>query len=253
MIRRSGAFFLILSAASGCTYTSVHAECPSCVVFDRFTGPAPIENGARVVFVLVPGLLGFAWEWDEPLVLLRAAPETALQVFEWSPRQSLQNAAGDFVRRMNELLAALPSSVERVVVVGHSAGGLVTARGAGGLRVPPGRTLEIINVGVPYAGMHRMIADTGADFWNAPSAIAIGADLSNYPAPAPRVAVTSYDTSWPDDPVMQPIAGHRPDDPRVGPPGGRRVRAAPGTDHNKYLGEVVREALGRLGLLRPRN
>ena len=157
MIRRTAAV-LIASSLAGCTYTAVKTQCPACVVFDRHTPAAPVEGGVRVVFVLVPGLLGFGWEWDEPIVLLRAHPASALQVFEWSPRATLAGATADFVRRTNQLLAALPDSVERVVVLGHSAGGLLTAKGAGALQVPDSVKLKDVDLTVSLESLSFFLA-----------------------------------------------------------------------------------------------
>jgi hypothetical protein len=214
-------------------------------VYDRHTPPALVPEGTQTVFVLVPGLLGFAWEWDEPLATLRGVPGTHLQVFDWSPRSIYSRVIHDFSTRTNALLATLPPSVSEVVIFGHSAGGLITAQGAGRLRVPENVHVRVVNVGVPYAGMHRELADAGADFFHASFVVALGGDLSLYPPPAPRVTVESYETGWPGDPVMEPVRGHRPDDPRIGP-SGPRYRAVPGTDHNKYLGMVVRGAVDQL-------
>ncbi|MSP60023.1 MAG: hypothetical protein EXR72_06715 [Myxococcales bacterium] len=206
--------------------------------------PRAVPAGTRAVFVLVPGMLGYGWEWDQPKALLDAAPATVTQVFSWSPWSSLGRVAEDFAHGMNALSARLPESVERVVIIGHSAGGLITAFAAPLLIAPPGRRILVVNVGAPYPGMHTTPFDSQGDVLWAPFVFALGDELKKYPAPAARIDFESFVTAWPGDPVMQPRFGHHPDNPGVGPPGPRR-RLPSGIDHNHVLEVVIRELLAR--------
>lgn len=230
--------------SAGCGYTYVRDYCPSCVVFER-GGEAPaVPAGTRSLFVIVPGLLGYAWEWDAPRALLSAVPASVTEVYAWPMWSSLGEVAGELATQLNRLLSRLPPSVERVIVLGHSAGGLVTAFAAARLEVPEGRRVLVVNVGAPYAGMHTTPDDGPSDEIWSPFPFLVGASLTRYPPPARGVTVESWVTSWPADPVMQPRFGHRPDDPRVGPPGPRHL-VPPGIDHNRVLEVVVRELLAR--------
>jgi pimeloyl-ACP methyl ester carboxylesterase len=219
-------------------------------VVSRYTLAAPIPRDTRVLYLLVPGMLGFGWEWDAPLRAMRAAPQSAVQAFDWRPSSPVARVAGDLARAVDALFSAAPPSLRQVVIIGHSAGGIVTAQAAGLLRVPPGRAVLIANIGAPYAGMHTTFVELPPDLLHCPFAIAIGGEFRRYPTPAPRVSVESWVTPWPGDPVMKPRFGHHPDNPAIGPPGPRHV-APVGTDHNKYLAEVVRELVKRMSAPAP--
>ena len=206
--------------------------------------PPPVPAGTRTLVVLVEGLLGFGWEWDAPLVELRKAPGVFVEIFHWSPVSGLARIARDLALRLDEQLAKLPPSVTRVLLFGHSAGGMVTAFAAKDIRTNV--DVHIVNIGAPYAGM-QTIPFEAKDFVWAPIFFTMGCTFTRYPLPAARVSIESWVTTWPGDPVMQPRFGHDPGDPHVGPPGPRHV-LPPGGDHNRVLDEVMKETLTSMGL-----
>ena len=231
-------------APSGCGYSYVRDYCPGCVVFERGVEAPAVPAGTRTLFVLVPGMLGYGWEWDAPRSLLAQVPSSVTQVYGWPMWSSLGRVAGDFAEHLNRILARLPGSVRQVIIIGHSAGGLVTAFASSQLEVPAGCRVLIANVGAPYAGMHTTPDDNPPNQIWTPFPFTMGGRLTRYPLPARGVTVESWVTGWPADPVMRPRFGHRPDDPRVGPPGERHA-VPPGIDHNRVLEVVVRTLVGR--------
>src|SRR5206468_1757359 len=78
----------------GCGYTEIRDQCPTCTVVSRHL-EAPSLPGVRTVFVIVPGLLGFGWEWDEPLGRLRRVPDSAILAFDWRPTSTVTRVSGD--------------------------------------------------------------------------------------------------------------------------------------------------------------
>ncbi len=233
---------VLVVVVSGCGYTAVKTECPACTVISRHQPPPSLSPDLDTVYILVPGILGFGWEWDEPLAVLRAQPRAAVLVFEWSPWSPLGAVAEDLARAVDQTLARPPLS--RVVVLAHSAGGLAAAHAAALLHVPAAAHVDLFIVGAPYAGMHVLPMQPTPDLLWTPLPAAIGGEFRRYPTPAPRVTVESWMTAWPPDDVMKPRFGHDPGDPRVGPPGVRHA-VPPGTDHNRVLLQVVREVVGR--------
>jgi pimeloyl-ACP methyl ester carboxylesterase len=230
--------------AGGCRYREIRTQCPTCTIVARDAEAPPLAADVHTVFLVVPGLLGMAWEWDEPIALLRNVPGAAVEAFAWRPSSSAARAGQDLAEYLERRFDAAPG-LSRVVVFGHSAGGLVTARAAALVRVPPGRRLQIVNIGTPYAGMHTTPFENPVDAWWAPATFSIGGVFTRALPVAPRVAVESWITPWPSDPVMKPRFGHHPDDPRVGPPGPRR-RAPPGVDHNHFIADVAADVAARV-------
>lgn len=109
--------------------------------------------GTRTLFVLVPGLLGYGWEWNGAQIALGQLEAASVLVYEWDPWASLYVASRRLAEHCRFLLRRLPPSVRKVVVIGHSAAGLLAVRAAGELTPPAGVQLEVLAVGAPLAGM----------------------------------------------------------------------------------------------------
>lgn len=232
-----------LLAVAGCI-GHVQARCPACAVVDgEHAALPPLRPGTERLFVLVPGLLGYGWEWDRPVARLRAAPHTDFVVFWWEPWGSVLRAAGELARVLRRALATAPPSVREVVVVAHSAGGLVTAHALAGLGAPA-RKLTLVTVGAPFAGMH-ICPWSEVDVLHAPLMLSVAARYHDYPPPPPGVEVIEYVTSYPADPVMHPYWGRSAAPPDVGPAGARRIEVDPEFDHNFILDKVIRDLLVR--------
>lgn len=231
--------------AAGCI-GHVHEQCPTCTVLDARHAALPrLKPGTRRLFVLVPGLLGYGWEWNDPVKRLRAARDTDFVVFWWDPWDSVTRAARELDGVLERVLAEAPPSVREVVVVAHSAGGLVAAHALGGLAAPS-RKLTLVTVGAPFAGMH-ICPWSETDVLHAPLMLSVAAKYHDYPAPPPGVDVVEYVTSYPADPVMHPYWGRSAAPPGVGPAGARRVVVDPKLDHNDVLDSVVRQLLATGG------
>jgi pimeloyl-ACP methyl ester carboxylesterase len=234
---------LALLVVAGCA-TPVSKHCPSCAVVDAARPRLPaLKPGTERLYVLVPGLLGYGWEWDGPVARLRATPKTDFVVFWWQPWGSVDRAARELDAVLERALASAPPSVREIIVVAHSAGGLVAAHAVGRLPPPP-RKLTLVTVGAPFAGMH-ICPWSETDVLHAPLMLSVSAVYQRYPAPPPGVEVIEYVTAWPADPVMQPHWGTTPSRPDVGPAGARRVEVDPRLDHNLVLDRVMSDLLAR--------
>ena len=84
-----------------------------------------VPFGTRTVFLLVPGLLGYGWEWDAAQAELAKIPFAVTLVWPWDPWKSLSQSGDALARHVGYLVRRVPDSVDRVVVVGHSAAGLL--------------------------------------------------------------------------------------------------------------------------------
>ena len=233
---------LLACALLGGCVTPVATNCPRCVVVDRahpsVTGWRP---RTRRLFVLIPGALGYGWEWNAAVDALRRRRDVDFLVFAWDPWQSFQRAADELTEVLAALLWDAPPSVREVVVVAHSAAGIFAAKALGRLRVPEGRHLRLATIGAPFAGM---LGPPGSldDPWHSPVLLGVMGTFRDYPHPPPRTDVVEYVTSYPEDPVMQPRYGHVVAPAEIGPPGRSRISMRH-ADHNQVVARVVERLL----------
>ena len=226
---------------AGC---AVHVEkrCPTCAVVDVERQRLPtLKPGTERLFVIVPGLLGYGWEWDAPVARLRATPGVDFVVFWWEPWGSVDRAARQLDAVLTRALADAPPSVREIVVVAHSAGGLIAAHAIGRLP-PPARKVTLVTIGAPFAGMH-ICPWSEVDIIHAPLMLGVAAVYHKYPPPPPGVDVIEYITKYPADPVMHPHWGTTPSRSDVGPAGARRIEVDPKLDHNDVVERVMNDLL----------
>lgn len=225
---------LLLGAVglTGGCYVPATRACPSCAPLVLGERPA-IPVGAERVFVLMPGLLGFGWEWDGALAALRRLPDTAVLVYDWDPWQSVDVSSERLSEHLGYLLRRLPRSVREVTVIGHSAAGLLVTDSAGSVRAPAGVRVRVWAVGAPLAGSGVNLYG-GTDMRGAPLPITLGGGFRHWPRPAPGVELEVYATG-PDDPVMKRRLGHDPGDRRAVPRGARYEPLPREVGHNSAL------------------
>jgi hypothetical protein len=231
----------LATATSGCVVPP-ERRCSSCRVLE---GPhptlPPLKPGTERLFVLVPGLLGYGWEWDAPVERLRRAPGVDFVVFWWQPWGSIDRAAHELAALLTRLQASAPPSLRELVVVTHSAAGLVGAHALGFI-APPAIKLTLVTIGAPFAGMH-FAPWSEVDVLHAPLMLAIGTRFAGYPQPPPGVAVIEYVTTYPPDPVMHPYWGSPAAPLDIGPAGARRIAVDPALGHNFVVDKVVGDLL----------
>lgn len=200
--------------------------------------------GTRTVFVLVPGLLGYGWEWNGAQIALGRVPGVAVVLYEWDPWTSVRAGGAQLAANMQYLLGRLPRSVERVVLMTHSAAGLLAVEAAAQLRVPPGLLLSVQAIGTPLAGNYFNLV-AGEDNFGSPIPLALSGKFTHWPEPAPGVELSIWPTGA-TDPVMKPHFGHDPADRRVLPRAAKVEELPPRMDHNLALGLVARQLAARL-------
>jgi len=238
---------VLIGGASGCIQY-VGQACPSCRVLNpRHPGePAPklpsVRRSTKRLFVVVPGALGYGWEWAPAMKRLGAAPDTEVVVYWWEPYGTIRKAAQDLSRLVNDLATPLePRELTEIVIVAHSMAGVVAAFAAPSFAPPPGVRYTVATIGTPFAGM----IGPGFGYPDAIGSMALFTSFSprlHYPRPADGVDLIEYRTTWPEDPVMQPHFGHDPAPPEIGPEPRRRVQL-PHMDHNRCVDLVVERLL----------
>lgn len=242
---------LLAMGSAGCAgFTYADKQCPTCTIVEAGK-PLPREPSprSRTLYVLVPGLLGFGWEWDKPVARLRRERDSDFLVFWWTPFVSLQRAGREMHDVYQRLLAL--GGVERLVVFGHSVGGMVVVEGLQELVIPPGKRIEIATIGTPFAGM-GLAPNADRNPRTTPLFLAVPSYFDTYPTPPPGVTIHAYVTQYPADPVMRPTMGHHPADPASDPIGTVRIAVDPKADHNEIVDFVVGDVLRRRRDVRPR-
>lgn len=122
----------------GCWY-AVEEYCPGCTTVDlkqpAVPQPAP---SVRTQVVLVHGAFGFGDEWLPVVAALRESSDFAFFAWTWpGPFRNPPRAAQALAQELQLLVDGLPPTVEEVLVLAHSAGGLIANFAARKLRVPP--------------------------------------------------------------------------------------------------------------------
>ncbi len=237
------ALLLLALLATGCI-NYVTSECRDCRILNARASDGPqrvprIKKTTKRLFIIVPGALGYSWEWNPAVKRLKEAPDTEFVVFWWEPLGSIRRAARDMARWVNDVTTELePRELTEVTIVAHSMAGIVAAYAAPELIPPNGVHVKIATIGTAFAGM--IGPDFGypdnADFWL--SLFASFSPWVRYPTPAEGLEIVEYRTTWPEDPVMEPRFGHDPAPASIGPRPRRRVQL-PHMDHNKCVDLVV--------------
>jgi len=243
-----GTALLLSSWATGCAMPLSQA-CPGCRTLQLGERP-PVPKGTRTVYLLVPGLLGYGWEWDAAQQELGALPDAVTLVWPWQPWHSLAKSGDALTEHLEYLLRRLPRSVTKVVVIGHSAAGLLLLWAASRVEVPASSpAVELVAIGAPLAGQ-GFNPWGGQDLWRTPLPIALGSTFSPWPAPVPAVKLRVFVTG-PTDPVMTRRFGHDPGSRAVLPDGTQTVALPVSLDHNFALGQLAKQLREAELLARP--
>jgi hypothetical protein len=186
---RRGLAALLLVTVSGC-FNRVADHCPGCtIVSRRAAAPPPLPKGTRARVVLVGGGFGFGDEWRPVIAALREA-RVNFYVFSWPGpfRHTVENAQA-LVRLLQQELDR-DSSLVRLVVMAHSAGGMLGNWAVRQLTVPTGREVFLASIDAgrdinfsPFVREEKV---------NTPMGMAMGGDRTPVP-PIPRgVTIMNY-------------------------------------------------------------
>jgi hypothetical protein len=179
-------------AAAGCFHFP-QDHCPGCAIVDETTARLPaLRADASAVVVLVPGAFGFGDEWAPVVARLRAT-RVGFFVFAWpGPWRDPSRAARRLAVALQALLDGAPATVREVLVLAHSAGGLIGSYAARRLLVPPGRRLRLASIAAPerpsVAPFH-VERDV-----NTPLGFEVGGTQEPEPPPPRGVEIVAYRT-----------------------------------------------------------
>jgi len=231
----SGHFGWFLAAGDG---TAVRleglGEHPAC---DRLQPPG---EGGRTVYVIVHGLGGDGPETQAAVRTLLGARTAHVFVFRWFPWGERHVLVDRLARGLSRLAECGDAGPGRIVVVAHSAGGVLASLAAARVTPPaaaPDGWLTVLTVAAPLSGAVRGPASDDHD--DLMFLFDLGAE-PHYAAAARGVSVVHLRTQAPADDEMEPRFGHAPNRRLAGVPGARRVDLPPGLSHSDALLFVAR-------------
>jgi pimeloyl-ACP methyl ester carboxylesterase len=154
---------------------------------------ALIPQGARQLTVVVHGIGGAGEEW-EPAIASLSAGKTPLFMYRWLPTGSRDGIARALADGLNRLQECLAGNSARLLVVGHSAGGVLAATAASMLKPDAediAQRIAIVTVAAPMGGM-GMRSKAPRGWLNFVEEL--GTDLRSYLPAAPGVRVVHVRT-----------------------------------------------------------
>jgi pimeloyl-ACP methyl ester carboxylesterase len=206
--------------------TDPRAACPAVAAVDR------------PIIVLVHGVGGDGPEMEQAVQKLAAWHPAGIFMVRWVPYDERDAIVARIAAGVSRLAQCWPQ--QPIVVVAHSAGGVVTSRAAAQMKagdVP----IDVLTVASPLAGTVRRAGNAdGAQ--EAAMMLDLGSRIASYPVAAPAVHVVHLRTHAPADHVMQAAGDLVPNDPKIGVPGAPQVDLPDTLGHSEALDFVV-EAL----------
>jgi pimeloyl-ACP methyl ester carboxylesterase len=145
-------------------------------------------RGTRQLTVTVHGIGGAGEEWEPALAPL-AAGNTPLYMYRWLPTGSREGIAHALADGLNRIQECLRGNSARLLVIGHSAGGVLAATAASMLKPDSpdiADRIAIVTVAAPLGGM--ALKETTGRGWKS-FIEELGTDLHSYAAAAPGVRV----------------------------------------------------------------
>ena len=143
------ALLLLLALTAGC-FHHVADYCTGCQVIDSTRlppRPPTVPRGKRAVVILVHGAFGFGDEWAPVVAALRAAPEIHFVAFAWRGPWTRPDLAAHALTNLTQAyLDSAPPRTQQVLIIAHSAGGIIASYAVRHARVPDGRHLSLAKV-----------------------------------------------------------------------------------------------------------
>ncbi len=181
-----------------------------------------VRDATSPIIVLVHGVGGEGEEMLGALPALMKNPPASVFMFRWVSYQSRDEISQELAAGVTRIAECIPDSEGRLLILAHSAGGVVSSFAASQIQLPrstkPGPWVTLLTVASPLAGT---VARKGNPDGGEESVfmLDLGTQIAHYPAPSRGVRVVHLRTHAPADAIMKPTGGVLPNDPTVGVPG----------------------------------
>ena len=206
------------------------------------------SDPSRPIVVLVHGVGGDGPEMEDVVPRFDDSRPRALFMLRWVPYDERDAIASRLAAGISRIAACVPDSRGRIIVIAHSAGGVLTGFAAGRLRLPAGEQpwVHLITVASPLAGTVRRTGNADGS-QEAVFMLDLGTRILAYPAAARGVHVVHLRTHAPADPIMQNSGDLFPNDVHIGVPGAAQVELPGELGHSDALVFVAREMVAGRG------
>lgn len=199
-----------------------------------------VREGQVIVFV--HGVKGDGEEIRGLLPVIEKANPSAVFLYRWVAWDERDAIARGFAVGISHLLECLPWIDGKLLVVAHSAGGIVVSFGATRIAVPDrprkGPALYVMTVASPLAGMHARPPNSDGRA-EAKFMLDFDTGITGYPVAPLAMAAAHLRTQYPGDSVMKPSGTHLPNDPSVGIPGAKQFDLPADLTHDSALDYVA--------------
>ena len=159
-----------------------------------------VGDGSEPVFFVVHGIGRDYPDWVTLLPQLQRAQPAAIFMYRWSAGQDRDSLIHNLASGINRVAACLAGRQRSLLVLAHSAGGVLASLAAGSVVVASaaGQRVTLVTVASPLAGYG---AHAGQPDGVPESAflLDLGRATFPYPNPAPGVQVIHLHTRYPAD------------------------------------------------------
>lgn len=193
-----------------------------------------------LVVVLVHGLKGDGVEFEDAVPVIAASKPAGMFMFRWVAFDKLDPIARRFAAGLTQLAACRPEG--EILVLAHSAGGVVVSSGASGVVLPADAkdgAVKMLTVASPLAGTMNRERTEGRN--ESRFMLDLGTRFRTYAEAGRGVRAVHLRTSFPADSVMKPTGEFVPNDRAVGIPGAPQVDLPAELGHVESLGWVARK------------
>ncbi len=212
----------------------LHLDCPKVSYL--------LGSQAGPVVVLVHGVDGFGPEWEPMYRALSKLQVRAIFQFWWAPAERYGYLSWQLSTGVSRLLQCAGTDGLEVLVLAHSAGGVIAASASSRISVPnitPRAKVEVVTISSPLGGL--IGRQTPREVEDGSTFDALGSERGSYPPAALGVEVIHVRTQFPGDTVMKPAPdGHRPNDRAATVEGARLATLSPRVTHDGAIAEVAR-------------
>jgi pimeloyl-ACP methyl ester carboxylesterase len=137
----------VAALLSGCWH-AVDKHCRGCtIVSQEDSAPLAMPPSTRAVVILVHGAFGFGEEWRPVVDALKAKQDVVVAAWKWRgpfTRKPAKSAEA-FRQKLQAIVDAAPAPA-KIVVLAHSAGGMLTSYVASRLRVPADKPAQLVSI-----------------------------------------------------------------------------------------------------------